>query len=251
MRRGLQGKAGPWQVIIGCVALLSAWAQAASPTPDELNEVRARLTRARQSLTSPDLPLEGDKHQSLRARLDEADAAFQRYLKLSKQGETRARLQAPLALAGVALVADDATGIGVADDPLLPLIGLGLVASQMLTQAPVPATEIEEAWREVLRKMQAVADEARQLGASSRYIQPPRALPGFPNALPERKLKTPIPGASGKLRRRWREGQRILEWDYQHGRVEMYDHKGRHLGEFDANTGEQLKEPVPGRKIEP
>lgn len=31
----------------------------------------------------------------------------------------------------------------------------------------------------------------------------------------------------------------------------MYDEQGRHLGEFDPNTGKQLKERVPGRSIKP
>ena len=53
-------------------------------------------------------------------------------------------------------------------------------------------------------------------------------------------------------RRRWIDAQgRIFEWDYQHGAVEMYDRRGRHLGEFDPMTGRQSKDPDPSRQIEP
>jgi hypothetical protein len=42
-----------------------------------------------------------------------------------------------------------------------------------------------------------------------------------------------------------------LEWDYQHGKVEKYNKKGKHQGEYDPNTGEQTKPPEPGREVEP
>jgi hypothetical protein len=38
-------------------------------------------------------------------------------------------------------------------------------------------------------------------------------------------------------------------WDSLHGEIEGYDKRGRHLGAFDAQTGEQTKEAVKGRKI--
>lgn len=75
------------------------------------------------------------------------------------------------------------------------------------------------------------------------YIPPPRELEGFPKA-----RRTEPKGQ----RRRWvDEDGRILEWDYQHGAVEMYDVRGRHLGEFDPKTGDRRKEPDPSRRIEP
>ncbi|MBV8457212.1 MAG: hypothetical protein JO122_11425 [Acetobacteraceae bacterium] len=76
-------------------------------------------------------------------------------------------------------------------------------------------------------------------------------MPAFPNAELVRP-KTPRSGGSG-LRRRWRDEQtgRIFEWDSQHGTVEVYDHHGRHLGEFDAIDGRQLQGPDPSRRVEP
>jgi hypothetical protein len=77
------------------------------------------------------------------------------------------------------------------------------------------------------------------------YIPPPETLPAFPDAV-KVKPKTPVGGGS-KLRRRWKNATRILEWDYQHGTVEMYDLRGSHLGEFDPNTGVRLKAADPAR----
>jgi hypothetical protein len=38
---------------------------------------------------------------------------------------------------------------------------------------------------------------------------------------------------------------------FSNGRVERYNARGKHLGEFDPETGEQLSPPDPTRKVEP
>jgi Cytotoxic len=84
------------------------------------------------------------------------------------------------------------------------------------------------------------------------YEVPPKTLPGFPGAAPT-KPKTPFGGGGNKKRKRWIDTTdgTIYEWDYQHGRVEKYDKRGQHLGEFDYQTGEKLKDADPERSIEP
>jgi hypothetical protein len=80
------------------------------------------------------------------------------------------------------------------------------------------------------------------------YQSPPRLLPGFPNAVPV-PPKTPYPGG---MRKRWEDPDgEIIEWDYQHGEVEVYDSRGRHLGQFDHETGERQKDADPTRRVEP
>jgi len=75
------------------------------------------------------------------------------------------------------------------------------------------------------------------------YVPAPEKLPGFPNA--ER-------AEPKSRRRRWIDPKgRILEWDYQHGTVEVYDRRGRHLGEFDPTSGRRLKGPDRTRRAEP
>ena len=77
----------------------------------------------------------------------------------------------------------------------------------------------------------------------SAYIPPPRNLPAFPGAKRVR---------SKSQRARWvDEDGNIYEWDSQHGKVEKYNKRGKHLGEFDPNTGEQTKPADPSRSIEP
>ncbi|MEB0205136.1 colicin E3/pyocin S6 family cytotoxin [Pseudomonas sp. CCC3.1] len=82
------------------------------------------------------------------------------------------------------------------------------------------------------------------------YHQAPKYLPGFSDAISATK-KTSVKGG-GKLRHRWKTSKGfILEWDYQHGAIEMYDKRGKHLGEFNHVTGEQNKPSDPARRIEP
>jgi hypothetical protein len=72
------------------------------------------------------------------------------------------------------------------------------------------------------------------------YIPPPpqKILPGFPNAK--------YIGYRGG-RATWQDGKYTLQWDYQHGAVEMYSKSKTHLGEYDPDTGVQTKGPVQGR----
>lgn len=79
------------------------------------------------------------------------------------------------------------------------------------------------------------------------YVQAPRLLPAFPNA---RRVKPKTGKPNGK-RARWKDSSRIYEWDYQHGSVEVYDSQGRHLGQFDPDTGDREKPPDPSRRVEP
>ena len=59
-----------------------------------------------------------------------------------------------------------------------------------------------------------------------------------------------MPGAG--MRQRWKdEDGTIFEWDYQHGHLEVFDRRGKHLGGFDPDTGRQLSRAVATRRVEP
>jgi hypothetical protein len=76
----------------------------------------------------------------------------------------------------------------------------------------------------------------------------PRNLPGFPRA---RRVR-PKTAFAGGLRPRWRDANTdMLEWDARHGRIERYNARGIHLGEFDPETAEQLSPPDPTLRVEP
>lgn len=77
----------------------------------------------------------------------------------------------------------------------------------------------------------------------TRHHKPaPKDLEGFPDA-----EKIPHKG-----RARWKTPDgKILEWDKQHGDVEVYDKRGKHQGSARPHSGEMYKPPVPGRRIDP
>ena len=88
------------------------------------------------------------------------------------------------------------------------------------------------------------------------YHPAPKGLTAFPDVV-KADAKTKVQGArckvqgGGGLRKRWKDHKgRIYEWDSQHGAVEIYDKQGKHLGEFNPETGEQTKPAKPGRKVE-
>lgn len=86
--------------------------------------------------------------------------------------------------------------------------------------------------------------------SGSGYHPKPDSLPAFPDAK-WAKSKTSVQGGGG-LRPRWKSRNgTIYEWDFQHGAVEKYNKRGKHLGEFDHKTGTQNKAADPTRKVEP
>lgn len=68
-------------------------------------------------------------------------------------------------------------------------------------------------------------------------VPAPRDLPAFSGRSPASDPREGGRG-DGTRRQRWKVDERkIYEWDSQHGSVELYDSRGRHLGEFDPVRG--------------
>jgi len=94
------------------------------------------------------------------------------------------------------------------------------------------------------------ATEYEILVHNCHYFPAPKKIEGIPDLTPA-KPKTPVQGGGG-LRRRWKDKKgNIFEWDSQHGRVEKYNKRGKHLGEFDPASGKQTKPADKTRKVEP
>ena len=128
-----------------------------------------------------------------------------------------------------------------AGDPISPvaeLLTLGLAALTIY--------QIYRAWDDIWGE---VEQELETGILKSEPIQPPENLPAFPDAKKAKK-KTPRQGGGG-LRERWKDKKKIYEWDYQHGKVERYNKRGKHEGEFDPETGEQTKPADKNRRVEP
>jgi hypothetical protein len=153
--------------------------------------------------------------------------------------------QAEEALRQAAQEPDDDKAVALLDKAAKRLVALGR-----------PPQDVLQRVRDAMK-----ARSAKQTGATAKgpkkgakapalgYHPPPKTLPGFPNAKPA-KPKTPMGG--GKKRKRWKNDDGdILEWDYQHGKIERYNDKGKHKGEYDPNTGNQTKPADKTRSITP
>lgn len=86
----------------------------------------------------------------------------------------------------------------------------------------------------------------RPFGGDHSYHPAPNDLPAFPEAVLS-PSKSSVKGG-GQRRKRWKDRKgRIYEWDYENGRVELYNKQGKHLGEFNPDTGDRTKDAEPGR----
>jgi RHS repeat-associated protein len=77
-------------------------------------------------------------------------------------------------------------------------------------------------------------------GGKPSYTPPPKDLPDGADRLKPK---------GGRPRYRLPDGD-IIEWDGQHGEWERYNPRGKHTGVLSPD-GELIKDPVPGRKIDP
>jgi hypothetical protein len=134
-------------------------------------------------------------------------------------------------------IKDDPELRGLADDYRQKVEDIGAKANDLSDRVNDSVTDTEPT-------------EQTPAPRKSGYQPAPRELPAYPDARGARP-KTPVQGGGG-LRRRWVDSQgNIYEWDSQHGAVERYNPRGRHLGEFDPDTGAQTKPADPTRTVEP
>lgn len=105
---------------------------------EEVEKIRANIAQARKVLADPKVDLDPEDRERLRKALAATEKSFQSYLAAVQKEDAEggngqlsssARTGALYAAAG-AIAADDATGVGMVDDILLPFIVLGLMSTQ-------------------------------------------------------------------------------------------------------------------------
>ena len=139
----------------------------------------------------------------------------------------KSKAMAAAAAASLVLIADDVTGVGTADDILIPFL-FGAAYLSDIFSIPRPG------------EVPLLLPQPNHVpGSRYNYYPAPTVLPGFPGA---ERIK------SKSQRRRWANPNGdILEWDSQHGEVEVYTGKGKHKGAYDPETGKP-KPNKPGKK---
>lgn len=120
-------------------------------------QVYGQIAQARKILEDPAAPLDDEARAELRAALEVAVVKAARWTALSEQGEARDASLGLLSVAATGIVADDATGIGVADDVLLPFLGLAALATLVLTSSPASQEELNHAANELAAALEALS----------------------------------------------------------------------------------------------
>lgn len=142
------------------------------------------------------------------------------------------------------LAADDATVIGIPDDPLAIALAAGAAActlyafsgAQMAVEGIVETADgVAEAASTLIQNAQTPA-----VTASPNPLPPDDDKNDSNQSAKDAKPKTPKQGGKSGKRKRWKDSEgNIYEWDYQHGDVEKYDKRRKHLGSIDPKTGNQ------------
>jgi hypothetical protein len=155
------------KIIVLLVALwLGAGTAAAQPTvlptQGDLDAIRDRLQKARQAARS----LTAEHRDTVLEKIKTAEGALKNYERLQLHAERRKKTRDLLWMAGGVTLADDASGAGVADDVLLPIIALAAVAHHLLTQPAVKDVELGAAWNELMQSLAAAGEAARVVAGS-------------------------------------------------------------------------------------
>lgn len=119
---------------------------------DYARQARANLARMTAEQRADIEPLLAD-HESAVARFD----------RLMAMGQTRRAVLSPLVGMGAYMVLNDSTGVGVADDVLLPFIALGLVAGKMATSPPASGGALLRAYDQVRSTAEAVSQKIEEI----------------------------------------------------------------------------------------
>lgn len=111
--------------------------------------------------------LEEEQRSHLEASIADIDKALAGLEEVARKGgERRKRLDSIFA-AAAAVAADDVTGIGAADDVLLPILGLAALTAHLRTEAP--ASEAE--FRAALERLDGALEAAVRAGHTVRMAQ--------------------------------------------------------------------------------
>lgn len=131
------------------------------PTDSDIQELRGRVQAARDALRH----VPAERRPKLEAAVAQAEASLGRFESLSRKGARRKKATGFLYMAGAATIANDPSGVGLADNVLVPFIILGIIATHLATDAPAPPRELAQAWDDVIRSLEAVGAAAAATSA--------------------------------------------------------------------------------------
>jgi hypothetical protein len=119
---------------------------------EAVRRMREAIGLAAMLLQDPELSVE-DKDRLSQA-INASRWALDHYEELRSRGDTRVYVMAGIGKASAAIVADDVTGVGTANDFLLIPLALGAMATYILTEGQASSEELAQAWLTVGYRIQ-------------------------------------------------------------------------------------------------
>jgi hypothetical protein len=100
--------------------------------------------------------LSEEEREALSRSLVSARAAIEQYRSARLRQDARTASLGMIGAAAAAIVADDATGVGVADDPLLIPLALAAMVGAIQSHVPTVRDELARAWLELGQQLEAL-----------------------------------------------------------------------------------------------
>ncbi|WP_428262865.1 polymorphic toxin type 34 domain-containing protein [Haliangium sp.] len=121
---------------------------------DAKERIQFWVRQAETLLTDPGIP---EEHRDrLEGAIERTRHALSRYDDLRFRGQSRTMIIAPITTSAGAIVADDATVVGAADDVLLIPLALAAIATYAITDPAASEQELTQAWNATLDQVGAL-----------------------------------------------------------------------------------------------
>lgn len=137
-----------------------------TPMTDEeeqvLERIRYFLDAAERLDADPRIP--AAVRAEMRQSVQETREALAELISRRQQGGARKETLSGLGVAAAGILGNDATGVGVADDPLLIGLGAAALAAIIVMNAPASKDDLAKSWRVVGRKLDHLGEFLRAAG---------------------------------------------------------------------------------------
>lgn len=134
--------------------------------------------------------LSGSQREQLQKSVARTRYRLDEFIDKRSQGHTQATVMMSLGSAGTAVVSNDVTGVGLADDWLLLPLALAAIGSHIILESPASRNEIQSAWYDVGKGMKALGKDVEIVGqAISQSATIQAGAKPRPRIPPVRRLK--------------------------------------------------------------
>jgi hypothetical protein len=138
-------------------------------------DFQARISQLQREVRQ-NRDLDDEQRALLESKLAKVEQALAQVEAVTGQGTERRKRMDSLMTASTAVVANDITGVGAADNVLIPILGLAAIATWLQTSSPAPDADVDEAWNRLRDALDAAVKAgqtvlmAQQAGTKARSL---------------------------------------------------------------------------------